>query len=94
MPSTGVDHVGGNYSGGLENFLRLLEDWGGVTLTYNGSIVVLFASQYATAPWGNSNYYGIPTRNWGFDNNFTKQSLLPPMTPQVRLTIRNGWTTW
>ena len=94
VPSTGVDHVGGNYSGGLENFLRLLEDWGGVTLTYNGSIVVLFASQYATAPWGNSNYYGIPTRNWGFDNNFTKQSLLPPMTPQVRLTIRNGWTTW
>ena len=89
VPSNGT-----YYSGGLENFLRLLENWSGSTLTYNGSIVVLFASQYATAPWGTSSYYTVPTRQWGFDNNFKTQSLLPPMTPQVRLTIRSSWTTW
>jgi len=94
VPSTAVNHVGGNYSGGLENFLRLLENWSSsTTLTYNGSIVVLFASQYATAPW-NGSYYGVPTRHWGFDTRFNTQSLLPPMTPQVRVTIRNNWTTW
>jgi len=90
VPSNGL-----NYSGGLENFLRLLEDWSNATLTYNGSIVVLFASQYATNPWlGNGTIYNPPTRNWGFDTRFNTQALLPPMTPQVRVTIRNSWTTW
>ena len=32
------------YSGGVENFLRLEENWSGLTLTYNGSIVVMFPS--------------------------------------------------
>jgi hypothetical protein len=89
-----VPSDGNHYSGGLENFLRLLEGWStGTTLTYNGSIVVLFDSQYATNSWG-GNYYSVPTRAWGFDKNFNTQSLLPPMTPQVRVTIRNSWTSW
>lgn len=71
-----------NYSGGVENFLRLLENWAGVTLTYNGSIVVMFYSQYATNSWGGS-YYGAPKRNWNFDQNFTDASKLPPLTPSV-----------
>ena len=36
---------GGYYSGGVENVLRLLEYWGGKTLIFNGSLVVLFPSQ-------------------------------------------------
>jgi hypothetical protein len=53
-----VPSNGANYSGGVENFLRLLEDWSkqGTTLTYNGSIVVMFPSQYATSPWSYGNY--------------------------------------
>ena len=84
-----------HYSGGVENFLRLLEDWTGDTLTYNGSIVVLFPSQYATNYWINpGTYYNPPTRNWGFDVNFSKgQAYLPPLTPQVKETLRNSWTT-
>ena len=78
VPSNGT-----YYSGGLENILRLEEDWSGTTLTYNGSFVVLFASQYATAPWGNSSYYGVPTRAWGFDTNFLNQAKLPPATPFI-----------
>ena len=89
-----VPSDGTHYSGGVENFLRLLENWSsGTTLTYNGSIVVLFQSQYATGFWANTDYYGVPTRRWGFDLNFNQQSKLPPMTPQVRATIRKVWAT-
>jgi hypothetical protein len=82
-----VPSNGKNYSGGLENFLRLLQDWGGYTLTYNGSIVVMFPSIYATNCWkvaGNvNNLYYMPTRKWGFDTTFTQLDKLPPLTPVV-----------
>jgi hypothetical protein len=73
------------YSGGMENFERLLEDWNlglAYTLTYNGSIVALFPSLIATNVWSGS-YYSIPTRAWGFDFNFLQQAKLPPLTPAV-----------
>jgi hypothetical protein len=86
-----VPSSGANYSGGAENFIRLLEDWtSSIALTYNGSIVVMFPSQYATNIW-NGNVYGIPKRQWAFDFNFTKQGGLPPMTPRVKGIIREGW---
>lgn len=94
-----------HYSGGAENFLRLLEDWsqnsnahnGAGILTYNGSIVVMFNSKYATNSWQQTgNYYNPPNRQWGFDLNFTQPDKLPPMTPQVRSIVRqNGnWAAW
>jgi hypothetical protein len=74
----------GNYSGGIENFMRLLENWGANTLTYNGSMVALFSSQYATNTWlPTGNYYNAPTRHWAFDSNFANFSKLPPLTPLV-----------
>jgi hypothetical protein len=83
------------YSGGVENFLRLLEDWGGDTLTYNGSIVVLFASQYATNYWQSPGiYYQVPTRKWGFDLNFTQQNKLPPVFPSWKDLIRQRWNAY
>jgi hypothetical protein len=87
-----VPSDGSHYSGGVENFLRLLENWSGKTLTYNGSIVVMFPSQYATGHW-NGAYYGVPTRQWGFDLNFSKQGRLPPLSPQVKATIRGNYAT-
>ena len=84
-----------NYSGGVENFLRLLETWSGSTNTYNGSIVVMFPSQYATNPWvAPGTYYQPPTRNWGFDLNFNNSQKLPPLTPTVKAVIRSTWATW
>ncbi|HMD55001.1 MAG TPA: hypothetical protein VKJ65_10675, partial [Phycisphaerae bacterium] len=82
------------YSGGVENFLRLLESWGSTHhLFYNGSIVVMFPSQYATNRWRQTgNFYAAPYRNWAFDTNFETQSYLPPMTPQVKTFIRQNWT--
>jgi hypothetical protein len=84
------------YSGGVENFLRLLENWSGNTLTYNGSIVVMFPSQYATnyqVP-PNNGYYNAPTRAWGFDSNFAQQGGLPPLTPQSKAVIRGNWNAY
>jgi hypothetical protein len=83
-----------HYSGGVENFLRLLENWSSDTLTYNGSINVMFDSRYATNYWQQpGSYYNVPTRNWGFDANFAQgQNKLPPMFPQVKVLIRQQWT--
>jgi hypothetical protein len=84
-----------SYCGGVENFLRLLENWypnpTRYVLTYNGSIMVMFASSYATNMWGGG-YYSVPTRDWGFDTNFLIQSELPPLTPQFRAVVRNTWS--
>ena len=77
-------NISGSYSGGVENFLRYLETWTGFTNTYNGSIVVMFPSIYATNYFkGGGNYYSPPSRNWAFDNNFTNLAGLPPLTPTV-----------
>jgi hypothetical protein len=76
--------INGNYSGGVENFMRLLENWNGVKLWYNGSIAVMFASQYATNQWQlTGNYYNAPIRKWAFDPNFKTVNGLPPLTPMV-----------
>lgn len=80
------------YSGGVENFPRFLEDWSGDTLTYNGSMVVMFESRFATKFWNApGNYYNAPTRNWAFDVNFLNPNRLPPMTPQFRKLVRGQW---
>ena len=86
--STGI-----GYSGGVENFLRTLESWGSAgDLWYNGSIVVMFPSQYATNYWVQTgNYYDAPTRHWAFDTNFTVQGGLPPLTPQAKGVVRAIW---
>lgn len=86
-----VQSNGSSYSGGVENFPRFLEDWGNDTFTYNGSMVVMFPSQVATAPWGASGVYSPPSRNWAFDLNFMDATKLPPGTPQVSTMIRSTW---
>jgi hypothetical protein len=90
-----VRSTNGLYSGGLENFLRLLENWSGVNLWYNGSIVVMFPSQYATNYWRQTGgYYNPPGRKWAFDTNFIQQAGLPPLTPQAKGVIRANWNAY
>ena len=85
---SGIKH----YSGGVENFPRFLENWSGRTLTYNGSMVVMFPSRYATNFWQNTgNYYNAPSRRWAFDLSFLDADKLPPLTPQVRKLVRGEW---
>ena len=72
------------YSGGAENFLRLLEDWSTNTLTYNGSMVAMFNCRYGTNYWQSpGNYYNEPVWQRGFDTNFLNPSKLPPGTPNI-----------
>ncbi|MDB6112573.1 MAG: hypothetical protein JWR69_4323 [Pedosphaera sp.] len=84
------------YSGGVENFARFLENWNGHKSWYNGSMVVLFNSRTATAPWrppgsGSGSYYDVPTRNWAFDKNFNIEANLPPGTPRILFVERQQW---
>ncbi len=86
-----VPSNGSSYSGGVENFPRFLENWSSDTFTYNGSMVVMYPSQIATAPWGGSDVYNPPSRNWAFDLNFMDATKLPPGTPQLLTIIRSKW---
>jgi hypothetical protein len=84
-----------DYSGGVENFPRFLEDWGSDTFTYNGSMVVLYESKFAKGLWqGTGSSIGIynpPNRSWAFDLNFRDPTKLPPGTPCVRALIRGSF---
>ena len=89
-----VETANGNYGGGMENFPRFLETWGlANTFTYNGSMVKMFPSLYATNIWGLPNVYSPPKRNWAYDINFDDPTKLPPLTPGLQKVVRSLWTT-
>jgi hypothetical protein len=89
-----VDTANGNYGGGMENFPRFLENWGSANaLWYNGSMVKMFPSLYATNIWGLGNVYNPPKRNWAYDINFNTPAKLPPLTPSLLKIFRDVWTT-
>ncbi|MBD3426306.1 MAG: hypothetical protein GF409_03630 [Candidatus Omnitrophica bacterium] len=70
----------GDYSGGLENYPRLHEDWGGITLTIRGAFVSLWNSQIATGRWEDQSY-SAPIRNWDWDSDYANLDDLPSYTP-------------
>ena len=81
-----VQSTNSNYSGGLENFFRLQEQWGNPSpaLTYNGAVAVLFPSIYATNKWISPDaYYSVPKRYWGFNTYYLNFNKLPPLTPII-----------
>ena len=90
-----VETTAAHYSGGMENFPRFLETWGSANVfTYNGSMVKMFASLYATNAWNNNNnIYAPPKRNWAYDVNFDDSTKLPPKTPSLLKMIRGKWAT-
>jgi hypothetical protein len=72
--------------GGVHNFLRYIETWGGSGgLYYRGSLVSLYYSQYATGTFKCCNLvYGPPPRFYYFDNAFLDPTKLPPGTPMLQ----------
>jgi hypothetical protein len=89
-----VETAGGSYGGGMENFPRFLETWGSANqFTFNGSMVKMFPSLYATNTWGHANVYSPPKRAWAYDLNFEDPARLPPLTPGLYKVVRNRWTT-
>jgi hypothetical protein len=79
--------------GGVHNFLRYIEAWGGQTLWYKGSIVALFYSHQGVGTFKCcTTVYGPPTRGYSFQTEFLTPSLLPPRTPMFRDINTLGFT--
>jgi hypothetical protein len=103
VPTTGTGSS--QFSGGVHNLPRLLEDWyqgGGGSqkfLTLNTSIANLFNSTIATGVFrnpstmpGTSNwYYDPPRRNFSYDINFLDPAKQPPGMPCALVAIRYNW---
>ena len=82
--------AGFTFSGGVENFPRMLENWTGKYLTYYGSMVELFNSMQATAVYKEpGTYYEIPYRQWYFNVAF--YSTPPPGTFEVISYVKSRW---
>lgn len=93
VPSTGSS--ASTFSGGVHNLPRLLEDWSGVHLWLNTSIVCLYASKTATnqfiTPGAAGSYYTAPTRHFSFDLNYFDPAKQPPGIPGALVPIRFNW---
>lgn len=69
-------------TGGVHNFKRFLEDWGGNTLSYSGSLINLYNAHNNNGAFKCcSHVYSPPNRNWVFDISFMDPTRLPPGTP-------------
>jgi len=94
FPQFGTSSDNGT-DGGMHNFLREVENWGGTsaTVNYEGALVNLFYHRQATSifKYGNT-VYTVPVRYTTFDTNFLNPSLLPPRTPMFREINTTGWT--
>jgi hypothetical protein len=78
--------------GGVHNFLRYLETWGGSTSHYNGSMVSLYYAEYTTGVFKCCGMvYSPPTRQYHFDLDFTNLSEMPPGTPRFQEVVNVGY---
>jgi len=81
----------GLYNGGVENSIRLLETWGASqTLTYSGSIVILFNSQLATNSW-TVYAHTPPTRVWSYDSSLANPNVFVPGFPSILNVIKTSY---
>jgi hypothetical protein len=79
--------------GGVHNFLRYVENWGGQILNYRGSIISMYYNRQAIGLFKCcTTVYSPPTRGYNFDTEFLTPSLLPPRTPLFRDVNTTGFT--
>ncbi len=82
-------------SGGMHSAPRFLELWngGGVERhwSFTGSMVTLFNSTQAFAPWESGVTYTPPVRNWSYDSTFNNPDRLPPGTPFFQYVQSSGF---
>ena len=81
----------GNYNGGGEGIIRLLEKWTNVWLRYRGSLCVLWYSAQATGAWQSGVYYSPPKRDWSIDTEFLNPNFWPPGSPMLNTVQRGTW---
>ena len=91
----GVPNQGGGdprMGGGVHNFKRFLEDWGGTRLNYCGSLINLYNSRNNNGSYKSSAIvYNAPDRNWVFDSSFLDPTRLPPGTPYFQYVQTTGF---
>ncbi|HXX70707.1 MAG TPA: PilX N-terminal domain-containing pilus assembly protein [Candidatus Acidoferrum sp.] len=93
QPTVGAPPKDFGTDGGAHNFLRYIENWGGQTLYYQGSIVSMWYNHQAVGLYKCCNtVYSPPSRGYQFDTNFLTPSLLPPLTPMLRTVNTIGFT--
>ncbi len=81
--------------GGVHNFLRYIENWGGATLNYRGSIVSLYYNRQGTGDYKCcTTVYSPPGRGYNFDTDFLTPACLPPHTPMFRTVNTIGFTEY
>ncbi|MBS1842173.1 MAG: hypothetical protein JSS69_05475 [Acidobacteria bacterium] len=79
--------------GGVHNFLRYVEKWGGLTLNYRGSIISLYSNRQDVGIFKCcGTVYTPPSRGYNFDVEFLTPALLPPRTPLFRDVNTTGFT--
>ena len=79
--------------GGVHNFLRYIENWGGQTLYYKGSVISMYYSREANSIFKCcTTVYSPPSRGYNFDVEFLQPNLLPPRTPLFRDVNTTGFT--
>jgi len=86
FPQPGFAGVAADFGtdGGMHNFLRLMENWGG-TVYYNGSLVSMYYAEYNTGTFKCCTVvYSAPTRQFYFDTLFLNPANLPPGTPMFQ----------
>ena len=79
-------------NGGVHNFKRFLENWGGVRLNYSGSLINLYNSHNNNGTFKCCvHVYSPPQRNWIFDATFLDINRLPPGTPYFQYVQTTGF---
>ncbi|MFW6287090.1 MAG: hypothetical protein ACOC29_04030, partial [Candidatus Sumerlaeota bacterium] len=87
-----VPSVNNNYSGGVENYFRFLENWSGKDLEFSGSIIELYESVKATGNWSyGGKVYQAPNRPWSWDTALGGEDG-PPGAPSVVEIVRSNWS--
>ena len=87
-----------NFSGGVHNLTRFLQDWNSQNLWLNTSILRLWDSNMATNQYrivpgtgAVDPYYRPPNRKFSFDVNFLNPAKVPPGIPVALVPIRFSW---
>jgi hypothetical protein len=79
-------------SGGMHNFPRFLENWGGRRFNFVGSLIPLWRSTQALGQYNaDSTIYSPPIRDWAFDISFLAPDRLPPGTPMFQYIEHTGF---
>lgn len=91
-----VASVEGSASGGAQNLVRYIENWGGKEVFFKGSLARLFNSRWFTAPFSvtsTGQVYGPPrVRTFAYDSNLQRN--FPPGTPTATEFSLGTYFTW